>query len=382
MDFSLSETQELVRASAAEWLAERSDAGFVRAMADDERGYTDEYWQELAQLGWLGLTIPEQYGGSGMAFADMAVLLRQWGAALAPGPIVESSVVAAAVIDRYASDRAKSDLLPRLASGDLVATTTLSNADADAAHGSDAPAVSASPTSDGWVISGELQHVPYANSAGAILLPARTPDGVALFAVDTEPLSGTITQSAVPMASGAPTSGIEFNEVVCPTDAQIVDPSDATAALQDGRARGAAAVAMLMAGAGRAVADRTLDYVKERRQFGRPIGAFQAIQHYQADIAIKVKSVQHLAHRAAWSIDNLDAADPQLMRNVAQAKWAANTLMPEVCWSAHQSHGAIGFTWEHDLHLYTRRVLSWRADYGDTAQSRSRMAGAIQTVGD
>lgn len=367
MDFSLSETQELVRSSAAEWLAERSPPDFVRAMAEDERGYTEEYWRELADLGWLGLLIPERYGGSGMQFADMAVLLQEWGNALAPGPLVESSVVSAYIAEHSSSDDFKSHTLQQVATGQSVVVPALATESPNQAD------VSAHEIPSGWVMEGSLGFVPYANSADVVLLPASTEDGTAIFALDAEPVSGTVTKSAVRMASGVPTFNLELNEVVCPEGAMVVGPSEADRVLNHARLLGATARAIQMVGAGKSVADRTLAYVKERRQFGRPIGAFQAIQHYMADITIKVKSAQHLANRAAWSLDNIsDTAT--LSRDVSQAKWAANKLMPEVCWTAHQSHGAIGFTWEHDMHLYTRRVLSWRAEYGDLAATRAQMA--------
>ena len=367
MDFSLTETQELIRASAAEWLSERSGPEFVRAMAEDERGYTDEYWRELADLGWLGLLIPEQYGGSGMHFADMAVLLHEWGAALAPGPLVESSIVAVDMIAAFGSDETKSRLLPAIASGELVVIPP-----SDITNSDDAT-ITASETGNGWVLDGNACFVPYANSADILILVAATNFGQLLFALDPNSVSGTLALNEVKMASGVPTFNLELNEVLCPDSALLSDELVWLDIERYTRYTGATARAIQMVGAGTAVSDRTLEYVKTRRQFGRPIGAFQAIQHYLADMALKVKSAQHMVNRAAWAKGNVDNRDTQI-RYVTQAKWAANTLIPQVCWTAHQVHGAIGFTWEHDLHLYTRRVLSWRAEYGDTDNSRDVMA--------
>lgn len=367
MDFGLTETQELIRGSAAEWLAERSGPEFVRAMAEDEQGYTDEYWRELAELGWLGLLIPERYGGSGMQFADMAVLLHEWGAALAPGPLVESSVVAATMIGALDSDTAKSRLLPGIALGESVVIPFFSVARVGAESGA------AAFTDDGWVLQSNHQFLPYANSADTLILGAETQSGGALFAVDTKEVSGTLNMEPVPMASGVPTFDLELNEVVCPEDALLATRFEGLWAANQASIAGATARAIQMVGAGSAVLDRTLEYVKERRQFGRPIGAFQAIQHYMADMALKVKSAQLMVNRAAWAIDNVEPGPTQL-RYVTYAKWAANKLIPQVCWTAHQVHGAIGFTWEHDLHLYTRRVLSWRAEYGDTRDKVNSLA--------
>ena len=366
MDFGLTETQELIRASAADWLSERSGPEFVRAMAEDEQGYTDEYWRELAGLGWLGLLIPEEHGGSGMQFADMAVLLHEWGAALAPGPLVESSVVAASLIADSDSDDTRSRLLSEIASGESVVIPAVTSLAGEGGR------ITASETAQGWVLDGAANFVPYENTADTLLIPATTDAGVALFALDTGSYSGTVTETPVKMASGVPTYDLGLNEVVCPAVAMMISPSAAEDTIRRAKSIGATARAIQMVGAGKAVLDRTLEYVKTRRQFGRPIGAFQAIQHYMADMALKVKSAQLMVQRAAWAIDNVEDEDAR-SRYVSQAKWAANTLMPQVCWTAHQVHGAIGFTWEHDLHLYTRRMLSWRAEYGDTDETRTGM---------
>lgn len=370
MDFGLTETQELIRASAAEWLSERSGPEFVRAMAEDEQGYTDEYWREVADLGWLGLLIPEEHGGSGMQFADMAVLLHEWGAALAPGPLVESSVVAATMIAALDSDEVKSRLLPGIASGQSVVMPP-----PDIAADGDGR-ITASETGDGWVLDGKARFVSHANSADVLIIAADTQDGRALFALDTNAVPGTLELARVPMASGVPTFHLELNEVVLPAAARLTDGDAGWDAASRATLAGSTARAIQMVGAGKAVLDRTLEYVKERRQFGRPIGAFQAIQHYMADMALKVKSAQLMVNRAAWAIDNVDD-DSKRHELVSQAKWAANTLMPQVCWTAHQVHGAIGFTWEHDLHLYTRRMLSWRAEYGSTDETANSMASFL-----
>ena len=374
MDFGLNETQELIRSSASEYLSDRSRSDFVRAMATDERGYTDEFWLEIGELGWLGLIVPESHGGSGMDMSDMAVLLAEWGAALAPGPLVESGVVSASAIGDFGSDAQKQEWLPRIATGETVAVPSLVGVD-----GSTDPSalgVRASETSNGWVLSGTSRFVPYGNSADLVLMPAETEAGVTVFAVPIKSAEGTVNINRVKMASGAPACDIEMNEVVVPNAAVLGEAGGGTDVVDHMMLYGAAARATQMVGAGSTVTDRTIEYVKDRRQFGRPIGAFQVIQHYMADMATKVKSAQHLTNRAAWALSaDLDGA--MAARIVSQAKWSANTLMHDIVWKAHQSHGAIGFTWEHDLHLYTRRVLSWRADFGDTDTHLENLARTI-----
>ena len=363
MDFGLNETQELIRSSAADYLSDRSPSDFVRAMATDERGYTDDFWREIGELGWLGLIVPEEHGGSGMDMSDMAVLLAEWGAALAPGPLVESAVVSASAIANFGSDAQKQEWLPTIATGETVAVSSLVGMDGSTDPG--AMGVRASETSNGWVLSGTSRFVPYGNSADLVLMPAETDAGVTVFAVPVKSAEGTVNVNRVKMASGAPACDIELNEVVVPAATVLGEAGGGADVVDHMMLYGACARATQMVGAGSAVTNRTIEYVKDRRQFGRPIGAFQVIQHYMADMATKVKSAQHLANRAAWVL-GADVDGAMAARIVSQAKWSANTLMHDIVWKAHQSHGAIGFTWEHDLHLYTRRVLSWRADFGDT----------------
>ena len=374
MNFGLNETQELIRSSAGEYLADRSPSDFVRAMADDERGYTDDFWQEIGELGWLGLIVPESCGGSGMDMIDMSVLLSEWGAALAPGPLVESAVVSAAAINKFGSDAQKQEWLPAIATGETVAVPSLTGI--DGSTNPSATGVRASETSNGYVLGGSTRFVPYGNSADLVLVPAETDTGATVFAIPIKNAEGTVNRTLVKMASGTPTIDIELNEVVVPSNGILGNPDEGHDVINHMVLYGATARATQMVGAGSAVTDRTIDYVKERRQFGRPIGAFQVIQHYMADMATKVKSAQHLVNRAAWALTaDIDPSQPS--RIVSQAKWTANTLMNDIVWKAHQSHGAIGFTWEHDLHLYTRRILSWRADYGDTDTHLENLARTL-----
>ena len=374
MDFGLNETQELIRSSAAEYLADRSPSDFVRAMADDDRGFADDFWQEIGELGWLGLIVPESYGGSGMDMIDMSALLSQWGVSLAPGPLVESAIVSASAINQFGTDVQKQEWLPTIATGETIAVPSLVGI--DGSINPSAVGIRASETSSGWVLGGTARFVPYGNSADLVLMPAETDAGTTVFAIPIKNAEGSVNIDPIKMASGAPATDIELNEVVVPSASVLGVPGYGNEIVNHMMLYGAAARASQMVGAGGAVTDRTIAYVKERRQFGRPIGAFQVIQHYMADMATKVKSAKHLADRAAWAL-TADIDPAQASRIVAQAKWTANTLMHDIVWKAHQSHGAIGFTWEHDLHLYTRRILSWRADYGDTDYHIEKLARTL-----
>ncbi len=370
MDFGLNETQRLIRSTASELLAVESSPSYVREMAEDERGFTGSFWQEIAGLGWLGLIVPEEHGGSGMSMIDVSALLAEWGAALAPGPLVESAVVSAAVIRQFGDASQKQAWLGAIAEGDLIAVPALPNA----------TDVKASEISDGWVLTGQIRYLAYANSAELVLLPVETSAGLTMFALPLALAEGTVGIENVKMASGSHFGNVELNEVLVPNSSVMGDAGNGDGVLATMMLYGATARALQMVGAGNAVVERTVDYVKNRRQFGRPIGAFQVIQHYMADITTKVKSAKHMADRAAWALTvdpSGNSSEIATSRIVSQAKWATNKLMNEVIWTAHQSHGAIGFTWEHDLHLYTRRILSWRAEYGDADAHLDNLAASL-----
>jgi alkylation response protein AidB-like acyl-CoA dehydrogenase len=168
---------------------------------------------------------------------------------------------------------------------------------------------------------------------------------------------------------------MSFNETSVDGPALIGGVSDGWPIVEQMMMRGAAFRSVQLAGVGQAVVDRTVEYVKDRAQFGRKIGSFQAIQHYLADMAVAAKSVRHQAYRAVWSLENDTGSAP---KDVSRAKYLASKLIPEICWKAHQCHGAIGFAWEHDLHLYTRRALSWKAEFGDAKWHNRALAEVLE----
>ncbi len=408
MDFGLTETQELIRKSAREFLADRSKPAYVRAMAADERGYGGDYWRDIAGLGWAGLLVPEQYGGAGLGFADLAVLLEEWGAHLAPGPLVESSVVAASALDRFGDERLKRQYLPALAAGDAVLSPALLGASGDWAapehgavavqnrggdwgapeHGAVAMqkrgaggaalergAVAVSRRDGDYVLSGQKMFVGYANTATALVVSAATSvtggAPVSVFIVPT--MSPGVSLTRLASASGAPLYAVDFRDVALTDDMRLGGPEDGPAIIAHMLRAGAAARSVQMAGAARRVVEMTVKYVSERRQFGRPVGSFQALQHRCAEMATSLAGARHAAYRAAWALgEGLPAA-----REVAVAKLAASDALPRICSSAHQCHGAIGFTWEHDLHLFTRRAIAWRSDFGDSAFHAAALADTI-----
>jgi 3-oxocholest-4-en-26-oyl-CoA dehydrogenase beta subunit len=379
VDFGMSETQDMIRSTASEFLEDRCPPTHVRAMERDERGFSDQLWRQIAEMGWLGIPVPGQYGGAGMGFVDLAVLLEETGAAAMPGPFISTAVIGAMALIEAGTEDQRQRFLPPIVSGELtVGFACPSVAVQDLRENGNAPYATAgrAPGADAYVLSGRDFLVPHAGTAGLFLVPARTADGegISTFLV-TPDMPGVIARTALKSVIGAGLSAVSLQDVEVPGSAIL--GGGGALALSRLLQLGAAATCAEMVGGARRVLDMTVEYVKGRTQFGRPVGSFQAVQHHCADMAIELQGARALARRAAWRLGEGLAAG----REVALAKIALNEAFPRICATAHQCHGAIGFTEEHDLQLYTRRSIAARASFGDTAHHEAALARALDLEG-
>ena len=356
MDFGLSETQEMVRSSAREFLEARESIALARKAHSDADAH-QALWDEVRRFGWPGLTVPEEHGGSGLAFDDLCVLLEECASALMPGPLFETAVLGGSLFAGSDNERLKAQLLPKLADGEAIAT--LAHLEG-AGRWDGAVSTIAEKLGSGWRIEGGKRFVAAGSIATHFVVSAVGDDGLMLFLVPSD--ASGVEVSPVRVASGEPYAEVELRGVEVSADDLFAGPPIAEPLLSEVLTRAATARAVQMAGAADAVVRRTIEYVSSRKQFGRAIGSFQAIQHRLADMATAVRGARHLARLAGWQV----ASGLSQPLTTARAKSYASHHLPQVCWDAHQLHGAIGFTWEHDLHLYTRRVLTWRAEFGDT----------------
>jgi len=370
LDFGLTETQELIKASAREFLEEKSDPAIVRAVAEGDSDAIDALWKDIVELGWPSLTISEEHGGAGLSFSDLAVLLEELGASLAPTPLVESSI-SSWILERFGSDSLKSELLPKIANGEVLITPAI--VERDASWDPESTKVAATRSGSNLVITGEKRFVAFAAQATHALTLVRTDNGEPALVVVPIWKADGVEQTPLSHASGVPVSSLSFNELEVAESNIIATGELATQAVDELVAAGGVARSAQLAGLGRAVVDAAVEYTANREQFGVPVGSFQAVQHHLANMAIAAKQVNHLVHAAAWSFSR----DGYSVDTAAQAKIAASDKIAELCWTAHQCHGAIGFTWEHDLHLYTRRAMAWKTDYGDSAFHKSKLANAM-----
>ena len=360
MDFGLTEIQELLASSAREFLADRAPLDIARAAAAGDCGFDASLWREIAQLGWTGLMVPEQYGGAGLGLTELGVLLEECGATLTPGPLLETALLGASVINRYGNEGQKAELLPAIARGDAIVTPAIHEQGPAWASGG---VNTAARVEDGqWVLRGEKRFVPFAYSADIFLVSANTgDDDCTLFVVRREDI-GDSEMVPLATASGSPMGQLKLQGVRVPEDAVLGGVGDGGQAVDQLLHLGAAGRSLQMAGAALQVVDVTVDYVSQRQQFGRPVGSFQAVQHHCANMATAARGILLMARRSAWSLSQ----EPPGGNAALRAKLYANRELPGICALAHQCHGAIGFTWEHDMHLFTRHALGWRSEYGDS----------------
>jgi alkylation response protein AidB-like acyl-CoA dehydrogenase len=344
MDFAFTSDQQLLKNSARAFLDEHCKPATVRLLWEDKRGESEAMWKEMAQLGWLGLALPEAHGGSELGMVETALLLEEMGRASYPGPYLPTMLVAMA-IDRAGTDAQKSRWLPAVAAGGARASVAL--LDGEMSWAPDAITTHAEKSGNGWKLSGTKPFVAWAHVADVILVPARAPEGLTLFLVD-------------PGAAGfkqMPVTGMDLATRWVNLTLDGV-PVSADSVL------GAAAE---MLGAARRCLDMAVEYAKVREQFGQPIGSFQAIRHKCAEMLLEVENSHAAVYYAAWALD-AGADDAEIAASVAKAYVGDSSR--KVCGEAIQVHGGIGFTWEYDLHLYFKRAKALEVQYGDADYHR------------
>ncbi len=374
MDFGFSEEQEMLRQSARNLLEKECPSTLVRRLMEEERGYEPELWKKIAELGWLGLVIPEAYGGSALGYVDLVLVLEEMGRVVLPSPFIWTVMVAEA-INRAGSEAQKKALLPKIAAGELIAT--IAWMEPSGLWGADGITAAARQNGSDFVIDGAKLFVNDGHIAGCMLVAARTAghgaDGVTLFAIESSRAGVSVTPLTT-MDQTRKLSEVKFAGVKA-TSADVVGEVGngwkTLAAIID---RGKVMLAAEMMGGAQKVLDMTVEYAKVRTQFGRPIGSFQAVQHKCANMMIDVESAKSAVYYAAWAVSNGVAEAPLA---AALAKAAASDAFRRVSADGIQVHGGIGFTWEHDMHLYFKRAKSSEFTFGDATYNRELVAQGI-----
>ena len=363
MDLGLSEVQQMLKSSAQELLSQECPLTLVRAMEEDPRGYTDELWRHIVGVGWTGLVFPEQYGGTGGSFLDLTVLLEEMGRALVPSPFFPTVVLGGMTVLDSGTDAQKLDILPRICSGQLIMTLALT--EPSATYEPWGVETVAESQGDNYVISGTKLFVADAQEAGLILVAARTStgtdpaQGITLFLVPAD--SQGLSISPLNTISSDRQFEVTLDGVRVPAASALGAVDEGWPVVQRALQRAVTGKSIEMLGGADAVVEMTVEYVKQRTQFGRPIGSFQAVQHHCADMATDVEGSRNIVYQAAWRVSEGGPSE----REVSMAKAWVSGAYQRVCAMAHQCHGAIGFTKEHDLQLYTRRAKALELTYGD-----------------
>jgi alkylation response protein AidB-like acyl-CoA dehydrogenase len=360
MKLTLTEEQEMLKKTARDFLTDKCSKKFVKQMEESETGYSRELWQEMAELGWMGLAFPGKYGGGDMSFLDLAVLLEEMGRACLPGPFFSAVVLGGLSILDIGSEEQKQEYLPKLIRGEKVFTLGLTE---PGYHNYDASSVTVEATPDGgnYTIKGTKLFVPDAHIADYLLCVARTKpkNGITTFLADAK--NPRIKCSVLKTIAGDKLCEVVFDQMPVPKANILGRLNQGWSAMQRIIERAAVGKCCEMVGNIQRVLEMTVDYAKERKQFDRPIGSFQIIQHYCADMATDVDGARFSTYQAAWMLSE----GLPCTKEVAIAKAWIGEASQRVVALAHQIHGAIGVTMEHDLHYYTEHAKSAELAFGD-----------------
>ncbi|MGD0393413.1 MAG: acyl-CoA dehydrogenase family protein [Acidimicrobiales bacterium] len=372
LDLQFSAEQEMLRETVRGVCATSCPLDVVRQLEDDPIGYSPELWKQLAHLDLIGLQLPEEYGGSAMTALESVVLYEEFGRALAPSPHFVSSILSGGALTVAASDEQKQAWLPRLVTGEAILTPAW--LEPENGFGEKGIQVRAVPDGDGFTITGTKRHVTFARAATALIVLARTGDAPAdidLFVVDTGADGVTLTQQ---MSIASDTQYRVDLDHVRVTAADRIGAAGTgwstwDAVMHDGIIM---AAAQAVGGAQYAM-DITVQYAKDRQQFDKPLGAFQALAHYLADGATTVDGAEVLVHEAAWA----RSEGRSVAKLAPMAKLYACQAFRDVTATAQQIFGGIGFTVEFDIQLYFRRAKQLQISWWDTRYLEELVAAAV-----
>jgi alkylation response protein AidB-like acyl-CoA dehydrogenase len=372
MDFGLSEEQEMLKNSARDFLHKECPKQLVRELDESDKGYSPELWQKMAELGWMGLPFPEKYRGGGGSFMDLVILLEAMGYNVVPGPFFSTVVLGGLAILAAGSEEQKKELLPRISSGDARLTLALTEPSAryEAAY----IKTVARAHNGNYIIKGIKLFVLDAHVADYLLCVARTrasgkpENGITVFLVDSK--SPGVKCTLLKTLARDKQCEVILDNVSVPRENILGGLNKGWQVVQDLMQKAIVTKCAEMVGGAQAALDMAVNYAKERVQFNRPIGSFQAIQHHCANMVSDVDGSRFVTYKAAWKVsEGLPATF-----DVAVAKAWTGAAYGRVTLLGHQIFGAVGFTMDHDMHLYYRRAKAGDILFGDSAFQRAIVA--------
>jgi alkylation response protein AidB-like acyl-CoA dehydrogenase len=367
LDFEFSVDQEMLRESVQRFLADKAPISYVReAYENDAPGLGhDDVWTGLRDIGAIGLLVPEQFGGAGMGMVDAAVVLEELGRALCPEPYASSAIGAVSLVREAGAAREHEFLLPGLADGSTIGTAAIF--EPGARYHWREPSSSVRADGEVWRLDGEKVHVADGNAANLLLVTARDPGGaLGVFAIQRD---DGVTVETSPTVDG---SRKEATVTFSGARAWRLGTGDAAGAVARTLDRLAIAYVVDGVGAAQKALELAVDYAKERVQFDKPIGSFQAVQHLCADMLRALELGRAAGYYACWASDDAEPAEAH--RAAVMAKAFASSAYAQLGGSAIQVFGGIGFTWEHDIHLYYKRLLSLSVSLGNASEHLAELA--------
>jgi alkylation response protein AidB-like acyl-CoA dehydrogenase len=373
----LTEEQTMLKDAAQAWAAERAPVTALRAVRSTfaETGFDPQLYAEMVEMGWTGIIVPEAYGGFDFGYASFGIVAEQLGRSLTASPLISSAITAASPIILGGSETQKSDLLPRIVSGELIATLALEEG---AHYAPRRTALTAERSDGGWRLNGVKQQVPEGMAAGQLIVVARTSgapgdaNGISLFLCPAE--APGIGRTALRQLDSRGAALVKFRDVALPADALLGELDNGLPLLEKALDRSRAVLAAEMLGSTIQAFEVTIEYLKTRVQFGKPLGSFQALAHRATDMLGEIELTRSAVQAALHAIDEDSAEVPAL---VSLAKALAGQTMRHVAREMIQMHGGIGMTDEHDAGLYLKRAQAADVAYGNSAFHRERYAALI-----
>ncbi len=374
MDVLPTEEEQMLKNLAREFLDGECPPSLARAMETDDLGYPPDLWKKMAELGWFGLALPERYGGQGMPLTYLGIIVEEAGRAIAPVPL-HSTMVPALTVAEHGSEEQRQEILPRVIRGDLVLTWAFGETDPRCLP--EAVKIEAAADGDHFLLNGNKMFVDNFDAAEQCLVACRTNEasshnqGLSLLLVDTE--SPGISHTPLVTLAKDKQSRVTFDNVRVPRKNLVGEVGQGWPIAEWMLDRATVLLCAQMVGAARKDAEMAIEYAKGRVAFGRPIGAFQSIQHLCADMILWVDGAQLLTYEALWTIDQGMPGSVE----VSQAKSFCNEKCEAAVRSSQTIHGGIGFMMEFDLHLWFRRVTAWTMRLGTSFEHRARIARAL-----
>jgi len=373
MDLGLSEIQKMLQESSRSYLEENCTMSFIRAMESDDIGITEEIWKNMSEMGWLGLMIPEEYSGSGFKFEDMSILLEEMGRVALSGPFFSTAVVGVQSLLISGNESQKKELLPKISSGQIKLSLAF-NESTGSFDESEISNTVATKNQNGWTLNGEKLFVNDAIGSDYFIVASKSEnnEGISLFLVPSN--TEGIEIEKMESIGGDKIFKVKFNEIKLDDTQLLGEENQGWETLSQLFSYGASGKSSEMSGASSKVMDMTLDYIKDRKQFDRPIGSFQAVQHHAADMAILTKVSTQFARKAAWKLSNSDDSNLDINRSKAYVSKSFH----DICQISHQLHGAIGYTWDYDLQVFTRKMQHQKLAFGDSDYHYKKISNELE----